>query len=288
MSTPEASASETNPPQIRPKCGLVMPISACDGCTAEHWLDVHTILSDAIAEAGFDARLVSKDDSAGIIHKWIVQNLYEDPVIVCDVSGLNPNVMLELGMRLAFDKPLVIVKDDKTRYTFDASPIEHLQYPRDLRFNAIVDFKRNLAAKVQATANAAKSDPNHSSFLRHFGPFKAVTIPTESVTENQLVLEAIQEVRDQVHRLSTAQLRDMNAGTLSLLNDQEFLLDYARSIILDQANTLAQKKTFDSLKELRNELFSSVLSHAEIRAEYKRSPEFKKKIAQLIHTVDPM
>jgi hypothetical protein len=49
--------------------------------------------------------------------------------------------MLELGMRLAFDKPAVIVKDDKTDYSFDTSSIEHLAYPRDLRFSKIKSFK---------------------------------------------------------------------------------------------------------------------------------------------------
>jgi hypothetical protein len=35
-------------------------------------------------------------------------------------------------MRLAFDRPTIIVKDDLTTYSFDTSPIEHLEYPRDL------------------------------------------------------------------------------------------------------------------------------------------------------------
>jgi hypothetical protein len=63
-------------------CGIVMPISAIDGCSELHWADVLEILTDAIEDAGFDAK---------------------NPVVVCDVSGKNPNVMFELGLRLAFD-----------------------------------------------------------------------------------------------------------------------------------------------------------------------------------------
>jgi hypothetical protein len=69
-------------------------------------------------------------DDIGVIQKRIVQNLYSSDVIVCDVSGKNPNVMFELGMRLAFDKPTLIVKDDKTDYSFDTGIIEHVPYPR--------------------------------------------------------------------------------------------------------------------------------------------------------------
>jgi hypothetical protein len=36
------------------------------------------------------------------------------PDYLCDVSGKNANVMFELGLRLAFDNPTIIIKDDKT------------------------------------------------------------------------------------------------------------------------------------------------------------------------------
>jgi len=42
-------------------------------------------------------------------------------MIVCDISGRNPNVMFELGLRLAFDKPAIIIKDEITPYSFDTS-----------------------------------------------------------------------------------------------------------------------------------------------------------------------
>src|SRR5688500_38836 len=88
------------PPQQQ--CGLVMPISAIDGCTEQHWAEVKAILVDAIESVGVSACLVSESDDVGIIQKRIIRNLYENPIVVCDVSGKNPNVMFELGIRLAF------------------------------------------------------------------------------------------------------------------------------------------------------------------------------------------
>ncbi|MCL2651945.1 MAG: hypothetical protein FWD60_13120 [Candidatus Azobacteroides sp.] len=103
------------------KCGIVMPISAIDTYTAEHWNDVLSILKDAINQTDFEPDLVSNADDSGIIQHRIVKNLYNNEIIVCDVSGRNPNVMFELGIRLAFDKPTIIIKDDKTSYSFDTS-----------------------------------------------------------------------------------------------------------------------------------------------------------------------
>src|ERR1041385_707121 len=121
----------------KPTCGIVMPISEMDGYSEAHWSDVREILTEAIDEAGFDSNLVSDADDVGIIQKRIIENLYDNPIVVCDVSGKNPNVMFELGLRLAFDKPTIIVKDDKTSYSFDTAVIEHLEYPRDLRYATI-------------------------------------------------------------------------------------------------------------------------------------------------------
>ncbi len=189
--SPEKPIEQTKPQ----KCGVVMPVSSIDGCSESHWADVRSILNKAIGDAGFDANLVSNADDIGIIQKRIIQNLYDNPIIVCDVSAKNPNVMFELGLRLAFDKPTIIVKDDKTTYSFDTSPIEHLEYPRDLRFNQIVDFKAELTKKIKATCEAAASDPHHSTFLKHFGKFTVAKLDSKEVSANELILNEIRELR---------------------------------------------------------------------------------------------
>lgn len=179
-------------------CGIVMPISAIDGCSEAHWGDVLEIISDAITCAGFKPNLVSNADEAGIIHKNIIQNLYENPIVICDVSGKNPNVMFELGMRLAFDKPTIIIKDDKTTYSFDTSSIEHIEYPRDLRFTKILAFKAKLTTKIKSTLEKSNGDPEYSSFLKHFGQFKVAKIEKTEVTGLEYVLSEISSLRQEI------------------------------------------------------------------------------------------
>lgn len=182
-------------------CGLVMPISQIDGCTAEHWLEVKNIISDAIStieDLGFTTKLVSEQDDVGVIQKRIVQNVYDSDVVVCDVSCKNANVMFELGMRLAFDKPTILIKDDQTDFSFDTGVIEHLVYPRDLRFSRIVNFKKALADKVAATYRAANSDPSYSTFLKHFGSFKVATLDQAIYTPDQAILTMVQELSQDV------------------------------------------------------------------------------------------
>lgn len=186
-------------------CGIIMPISAIDGCTEGHWSDVYDILSESIEAAEFDANLVSNADDSGIIHKRIIQNLYENPVVVCDVSGKNPNVMFELGMRLAFDKPTIIVKDDKTSYSFDTSSIEHLEYPRDLRFSKVVEFKEKLSERITATHEKSTSDPSYTTFLKHFGEFTVAKIDKKEVSSQEFVLDELKGIRMALRKMEFRQ-----------------------------------------------------------------------------------
>jgi hypothetical protein len=189
--------SETKP---KPACGIVMPISGMEGCSESHWSDVLDILTEAIDEAGFQGNLVSNADDVGIIHKRIIQNLYDNPMVVCDVSGKNPNVMFELGLRLAFDKPTIIIKDDKTSYSFDTSAIEHLEYPRDLRFTSIVAFKQKLAEKIVATYTRATTDPSYTTFLKHFGEFTVAKLDKKEVSGQEFILEELRSIRTAMRR----------------------------------------------------------------------------------------
>ncbi len=185
-------------------CGLIMPISSMGSYNSEHWVEIKNIITEAIEGINgpkFKVNLVSEANDIGVIQKRIVQNIYNSDIIVCDVSGKNPNVMFELGMRLAFDKPTVIVKDNETDYSFDTGIIEHISYPRDLRFSKIVMFKNILVNKVSGTYEAALTDPNHSPFLKNFGEFKVANF-TESVIPAEIfILEQLSELQRDVKRL---------------------------------------------------------------------------------------
>lgn len=197
-------------------CGLIMPLAEFDNCSASHWEDVRKIISTAVEtlkSPSFSVRMVSEGDETGIIHRRIIQNVYADPIVVCDVSGRNPNVLFELGMRLAFDKPVVIVKDDKTPFMFDTGMIEHLQYPRDLRHGAIETFKAALAKKVSSTYFASKDNPDSVSFIQSFGPFKTVKFDSVEEPADKAILSMLGDMQSQIHRLagSVAQMASSTA-----------------------------------------------------------------------------
>lgn len=185
-------------------CGIVMPISDIEGYAAGHWAEVKAIITEAvesIRDIPFRVELVSDDESVGVIQKRIVQRLYADEIIVCDVSAKNANVMFELGMRLAFDKPTVIIKDDRTPYIFDTGPLEHIKYPADLRYGQIEDFKGTLAQKVKATYTNSIHNADTTSYLKSFGAFQVAKIPTEHVEGQELMLGMLKDMQAEMASL---------------------------------------------------------------------------------------
>lgn len=233
-------------------CGLVMPISSMDGYTSEHWSDVKSIITEAvegISKPKFSVKLVSDADDVGVIQKRIVQNIYSSDIIVCDVSGKNPNVMFELGMRLAFDKPTIIVKDDKTDYSFDTGIIEHVPYPSDLRFSRIVTFKSMLADKVVATHKAAISSPDHSTFLKNFGKFQVANLTESIIPADKLVLEILTEIQEDISRLKRFEARtepqtNLNKRTQFHLIIEKLIEDYLKKNPVLKLSDLTEQKDF--------------------------------------------
>src|SRR5262245_55014828 len=92
----------------------------------------------AIAPAITDAGLVPLrgDDvslAAGVIMSDVTRLIYESTLIVADLSGKNPNVMYELGLAHAAQKPAIMIAQNDADVPFDLSHVRYLKYDvRDL------------------------------------------------------------------------------------------------------------------------------------------------------------
>jgi preprotein translocase subunit SecB len=246
-----------------------MSISAIDGCPEQHWSDVREIIEEAIEKAGFEPRMVSDADEVGIIQKRIIQNVYDDPIVVCDVSGKNPNVMFELGMRLAFDKPTIIIKDDKTAYSFDTSPIEHIEYPRDLRFARIVEFQEEIALKVKATYEKSQTDRTYTTFLKHFGSFSVAKVETKTVDRDEFILDELRTMKSMLLRQAQRPLTSQEADRgISRAVQADYILEQAIRRALNRLELRKMKDKKNVFHLLRDYIIKN-----EQMSRYFESPE---------------
>lgn len=241
LETPDAAPIE---------CGIIMPISASGDYTETHWRQILELIEGAVRDAGMVPKLVSISDAISTIHKTIVQNISNLPIVVCDVSSRNANVMFELGMRVAFDKAVVLIKDDATPYSFDTSLIEHLPYRRDMRYFETIEFRAKLASKIKHTLEAATKDPSYSTFLKQFGTFKTATLDEQKVSGEEFLLSELREVKYILGTLARSPFSDQRSIRGINNNFRDF------SIVLDRKLSDAERaKSVDTLQDLALEYF---------------------------------
>jgi hypothetical protein len=259
---PNIPPTEVKKPEVK-ICGIIMPISPTDGYTDLHWQEVMAIIRQVVNDAGFEPNIVSDADDVGIIHNRIVNNLAENPIVICDVSSKNPNVMFELGMRLAFDKATIIIKDDITSYNFDTSPIEHVGYPADLHYHKIEEFKQKLKSKLISTYEASLQ-ADYSTFLKHFVRYKPL-ITTEEVPATVFFEKQFEKVFNLLEQLdfgesksatrSFLKTRVLNSNGLKInsVNELKSYLFQKYSEMYSTGNV-----TFDSPSESVKELINYI------------------------------
>jgi len=200
MPKKEAKPSQATAAEEKKTCGLIMPISARDGLPEAHWSEVRSIVGKSLASLDLDVRLVSDGEASDVIHKTILQRLYTSTVCVCDISTLNPNVMFELGIRLSFSKPTVIIGDDATALPFDAGLIRRLPYPRDLRYQKIQRFMTALRKAATSALEAAAKGDESNSLMSVLGPIKVPQLETQEVPGLQLVVDELRDVKSMLSR----------------------------------------------------------------------------------------
>ena len=182
-------------------CGIIMPISGTDDYPEDHWKDVIKIISEtvnSITEYSFSVKPVWHEEYVNIIQKSIVNNIYQADIIICDVSSMNPNVLFELGLRLAFDKPVIIMIDNNTKLNFDTGIIEHLIYDSDMNYFSIKSLRFNLKTKILATLKEVYSNENYSPFLSNFGTFHTSSLHSEDIDSADQLVDMLSNIQNEL------------------------------------------------------------------------------------------
>lgn len=101
------------------ECFVIMPISTPGHLVEtygdpDHFQDVYEYLfKPAIEQAEFTPVPAVAKGSV-LIQGDIIERIEKVPLVLCDMSILNPNVFFELGIRTALNKPVCMVKENET------------------------------------------------------------------------------------------------------------------------------------------------------------------------------
>lgn len=84
----------------------------------------------------------------GIINSKIIKKLFDADLVIADLTDLNPNVLYELGVRHAINKPTIQIIKKEQKLPFDVSPIETIFLDIDDNFS-IDECREELKKQIQ-------------------------------------------------------------------------------------------------------------------------------------------
>lgn len=140
------------------KCFVMMPISNQGNYPEGHFTKVYEqIFKPAIEKAGYEPYRVDENSISDSIIGKIFEAIQECPMDLCDLSNRNPNVLYELGIRQAYDKPVVLVQDDKTERIFDVSGISTVQYKSNRLYEEVMAAREKIIRAITETKSGKRN-----------------------------------------------------------------------------------------------------------------------------------
>jgi hypothetical protein len=105
------------------------------------------VIAPACAEHSLELTRADQIAVSGEITEQVFRHLYEDEVVIADVSGGNPNVMYELGLRHTRDL-LTVQIGEYGQLPFDLAAVRTIQFSRSER--GLIDARKQLAHALTA------------------------------------------------------------------------------------------------------------------------------------------
>lgn len=112
-------------------CFVVTPIGNENTAIRRH---IDGIIDQAIIPAigdEFEIKVAHREYEIGSINDRVIRNVYNADLVIANLTGLNPNVMFELGVRYSCGKATVVIAEIDTKLPFDITDENTLFYIND-------------------------------------------------------------------------------------------------------------------------------------------------------------
>lgn len=185
------------------QCFVIMPISDPKAYEAGHFKSVYEdIFIPAIKEAGYVPKRADDDKSSSMIQVNIIQDIIESPMAICDLSSKNPNVLFELGIRQAFDLPVVLVQEEGTPRIFDISTINTIDYSKELLYRSVINDRKKITEAILQTRDNTKGI---NSIVKLLGREPAKK--KDGIDDNALLFTMSNQIQNIINKLDDIEIK---------------------------------------------------------------------------------
>ena len=221
---------------VNKRCFVMMPFSTPDGYEEGHFMKIYEqIIKPAIERAGMTAERVDENVLSTDIVTKIFQGLTECEMAICDLSSRNPNVLYELGIRQAYNKPVLLIMDDKTDRIFDVGGLTTVPYKSDRLYENVTEAVRDIScALIEHLENKESVIDIIQARLGY--KFNASQLPQpEDMSNDQKILTLLYNLVDDVDSLKkTVNLNNLGDNLtdriIRMLDECIHMLNYIKEM----------------------------------------------------------
>jgi len=150
------------------RCFIAMPFGEREETHAAGFFTevLKNLIAPAGREAGF-AVATARRDGSDVIQATIVNQLLDADLVIADLTENNPNVLFELGLRIAEDKPIALIRARGTRPIFDVDNLLRvLEYDPNLWQSTIEIDRPRLREHIRSAWEDRDNSFSYMKILR--------------------------------------------------------------------------------------------------------------------------
>lgn len=192
------------------------------------------IIEPVVEECGYKAVRADQISKPGIITSQVIQHLAEDPLVIADLAGHNPNVFYELAVRHVTRKPVIQITQVGQPIPFDVAPTRAIQLDHtDLESAAVC--RQNLAKQIRSVEKDSSDFDNPISNAIDLKLLRQSSSPAEQA--NARIISMLSDLRAMIGEMKASNERVLQRGSQKSqkveisLNERSFtgLVDEARN-----------------------------------------------------------
>lgn len=150
------------------KAFVIMPFSEKGGNRPEGFFAevLRTLITPAGVDSGFKVETANRQGS-DLIQSTIINELLSADLVVADLTDHNPNVLFELGIRMAKDKPVALIKATGTGRIFDVDNMLRVyEYNANLWRTTVERDLPELVSHIKGAWDTRESERSYMKILR--------------------------------------------------------------------------------------------------------------------------
>lgn len=141
------------------------------------------VFEPVVKEFDYEPIRADKINAVGNINDQIIHYLLESHLVLADLSGHNPNVFYELGIRHAISKPYIQFIEKNDPLPFDVASLRSIQIDhKDL--DSVESAKDTLRKQIQSYEDGAEVHSPLSGMLSSTKLLRGSCLATDQVSDN--------------------------------------------------------------------------------------------------------